>query len=237
MEKVVYCLRRPEDVEPDGFRDSLVAGVAPRLVESGMRGVEVHATDSAVDAASGSRIATGLMPLPDALVSGWVGSANAPLRSAYDEVVTAADPDWFGWVVSESVPLRGASTGPGRAEGYSQFAFLRRPSEHPFEEWLAHWHGIHTAVAIDTQATTRYVQNLVVRSLNERTPELTAIVEEVFPLAAMTDPAVFMDAVGDPERQRANGERLMASVAAFLDFATIDVAVMSRHLVDGALPC
>jgi hypothetical protein len=46
-----------------------------------------------------------------------------------------------------------------------------------------------------------------------------------------------MDAVGDPERQRANGERLMASVAAFLDFTTIDVAVMSRHLVDGAPPC
>jgi hypothetical protein len=234
MEKVVYGVRRRDGADPDDFSERLTADVAPRLAVLGARCVEVLA----VDAAAGFRVATGLMPLPDALLSGWVDSANAPLRAAYDEVVASVDPEWFGWVVTESVPLRGDAEAPGRAEGYAQLAFLRRPPEHALGAWLAHWHGTHTQVAIETQSTTRYVQNLVVRPLTASTPPVDAIVEEVFPVDAMTDPAVFFDAAGDPERQQANVDRLMASVAAFLDFATIDVVPMSRYLIgSGDSPC
>lgn len=239
MEKVVYCLGRPEGVEPDAFRESLLREAAPSLAELGVRDLEMHVVDSAVAAAAGSRVSTGLMPMPDALLSCWVDSANAPLRASYDEVVAAVDPHWFGWVVSESVPLRGDATGPGRAQGYSQLAFLRRPEEHEMGAWLDHWHGTHTRVAMETQATTRYVQNLVVRPLTPTTPALTAIVEEVFPEAAMTDPDVFFDGQGVPDRQKANVDRLFASVGAFLDFAAVDVVPMSRYVDPGprSKPC
>jgi hypothetical protein len=233
MEKVVYCLRRREGEDPDAFRERLVAQVAPRLTALGATGVEVHAADSAVEKAAGHRVESGLMLVPDALVSGWVASANAPLRAAYDDVVAAADPDWFGYVVSESVPLAGQDGGDSRADGYSQLAFLRRPDDTTVDEWFAHWHGTHTQVALETQATSRYVQNVVVRRLTPTTPDLAAIVEEVFPEAAMTDPDVFFDGQGDPGRQQANVERLFASVGAFLDFAAIDVVPMSRYFSPG----
>ncbi len=233
MEKVVYCLRRPSGEEPDAFRERLLE-LGPRLAGAGANGVEVHVADSAVADAAGHRIATGLMPTPDALVSGWLHSANAPLRAAYDELVAEVDPEWFGYVVSESIPLAGQAIGEGRADGYSQFAFLRRPPEKPADEWFDHWHGTHTPVAIESQATTRYVQNVVVRRLSPTTPELNGIVEEVFPEAAMTDSGVFFDGRGDPERQKTHVDQLFASVGAFLDFAAIDVVPMSRYFIDGA---
>lgn len=239
MEKVVYCLRRPEGESADAFRDRVVNRVAPEIWSHGMDDVEVHVSDSSVEPAAGYRVATGLMLLPDALISGWVPSANDPFRAPYDEVVTTVDPEWFGYVVSESLPLPGQDGGEGRATGYSQIAFLRRPQEKPFSEWIAHWHGTHTDVAMETQSTTRYVQNLVVRPLTEATPELAAIVEEVFPDEAMTDSAVFFDSVADPERQKANVDRLFASVGEFLDFAAVDVVPMSRYFNPGprGQPC
>lgn len=230
MEKVLYLLNAGDGTSGDGLRGRLVDDVAPRLLTAGAHQVQVNVMDSGVEAAAGARLRSGTGPCPDAMVSLWVDSANAPLRAAYDEVLREVDAGLLAYVVTESAPLPGAPV-DGRRPGYSQVSFLQRPERIDERSWLAHWHDHHTQVAIDTQATSRYIQNLVARPLTPSAPPCTAVVEECFPEEAMTDQSVFFDAVGDDERRQANADALMASVMAFLDFDLIDVVPTSEYTV------
>ena len=230
MEKVVYLLDAGAGMSGDDVRERLVDDVAPRLLSAGAHQVQVNVMDSGVEAAAGSRMRSGTGPCPDAMVSLWLDSANDPLRSAYDDVLRDVDSGVAAYLVTESAPLPGDPV-DGRRPGYTQVSFLQRPERLDEQSWLAHWHEHHTQVAIDTQATSRYLQNLVVRSLTPGAPPCTAVVEEAFPEAAMTDQSVFFDAVGDDARQKANADALMASVMAFLDFDLIDVVPTSEYTV------
>ena len=230
MEKVLYLLNAGDGTTGDALRERLVDDVAPRLVTAGAHQVQVNVMDSAVEAAAGARMRSGTGPCPDAMVSLWVDSANGPLRAAYDEVLREVDADVIAYLVTESAPLPGDPV-DGRRPGYTQVSFLQRPERLDEQSWLEHWHDHHTQVAIDTQATSRYIQNRVVRALTPDAPPCTAVVEETFPEEAMTDQAVFFDAVGDDARRKANADALMASVMAFLDFDLIDVVPTSEYAV------
>ena len=230
MEKVLYLVNAAAGTSGDGLRERLVDDVAPRLLAAGAHHVQVNAMDFDVEAAAGFRLRSGSGPCPDAIVSAWIDSANAPLRAAFDDVVREVDADVVAYLVTESLPLPGAQV-TGRRPGYTQVSFLQRPGRLDERAWMEHWHDRHTQVAIDTQATSRYVQNLVVRPLTPDAPPCTAVVEETFPEEAMTDQSVFFDAVGDDARRQANAETLMASVQAFLDFDLIDVVPTSEYAV------
>lgn len=230
MEKVLYLLDAGDGTSGDALRDRLVDDVAPRLLTTGAHQVQVNVMDSAVEAAAGSRMRSGTGPCPDAMVSLWVDSANGPLRAAYDGLLREVDAELMAYLVTESAPLPGDPV-VGRRPGYTQVSFLQRPERLDEQAWMAHWHDHHTQVAIDSQATSRYVQNRVVRALTPGAPPCTAVVEETFPAEAMTDQAVFFDAVGDDARQTANADALMTSVMAFLDFDLIDVVPTSEYSV------
>jgi hypothetical protein len=62
-------------------------------------------------------------------------------------------------------------------------------------------------------------------------PPWAGIVEELFPASAMTDAAVFYDAVGDDDRLRRHQAAMIASTQRFLDFTAIDVIPTSQHLI------
>jgi len=226
----MYLLNAAEGTSGDTLRERLVDDVAPRLLGSGAHQVQVNVMDSGVEAAAGSRLRSGTGPSPDAMVSLWVDSANAPMRAVYDEVVREVDADLVAYLVTESAPLPGDAV-DGRRPGYTQVSFLQRPERIDAQSWMDHWHGHHTKVAIDTQSTSRYLQNLVIRPPPPGAPPCTAVVEESFPEEAMTDQSVFFDAVGDDERLKANADALMASVMAFLDFDLIDVVPTSEYAV------
>ena len=230
MEKVLYLPNAGEGTSGDALREQLVDDVAPRLLSAGAHQVQVNVMDSGVEAAAGFRLRSGTGPCPDAMVSIWVDSANAPLRAAYDEVLRDVDADVTAYLVTESAPLPGNPV-EGRRPGYTQVSFLQRPERIDEQSWMSHWHDHHTQVAIDTQATSRYLQNLVVRPLTAGALPCTAVVEEAFPAEAMTDQSVFFDAVGDDERLKSNADALMASVMAFLDFDLIDVLPTSEYVV------
>ncbi len=230
MEKVLYVLDAGDGTSGDALREQLVDAVAPRLLTAGAHQVQVNVMDAGVEAAAGSRLCSGTGPCPDAMVSLWLDSANGPLRAAYDEVLREVDAGVAAYLVTESAPLPGDPI-DRRRPGYTQVSFLQRPERLDERSWLAHWHDHHTQVAIDTQATSRYLQNLVVRPLTPGAPPCTAVVEEAFPDEAMIDQAVFFDAVGDDARQKANADTLMTSVMAFLDFDLIDVVPTSEYTV------
>jgi len=51
-----------------------------------------------------------------------------------------------------------------------QVVLLRKPPRLSHEQWLEIWLGSHTQVAIDTQSTFGYRQNVIVRPLTFAAP-------------------------------------------------------------------
>ena len=96
-------------------------------------------------------------------------------------------------------PADRATGGLGRltARRAGNIAVLRRPAELTQEEWLHRWRVDHTPIAIATQATFGYLQNLVVARLTDETPEVSGIVEELFPTAGIDDMHAFYGSGGD----------------------------------------
>lgn len=223
----MYAVWRPDHVDAADLAVALRDEVAPALLDAGARMVRVHVIDD--DVAAGAGLFPGghrraaLTPPIDAVVSAWVDSAVPSRRAGVDAVFAARDLRVAGYLVTESVPLAaegGAGTGSAsavRTPGFTHVAFLRVPDGMDPVEWRSRWKDHHTDVAIDTQSTTAYRQNLVVHPLHDDAPVIAAIVEETFPIEALTDPYVFFDAVGDDARFSANVEAMIASTSAFLD--------------------
>ena len=137
-----------------------------------------------------------------------------------------------GWEVAERSPLVPPAVSNGeRAPALAQIAFLRIPDELDEAEWLYRWQGLHTSVAIETQSTFGYVQNRVLRSIVGDT-HVDAIVEELFPMDAMTDLHAFYGSGGDPEELQRRLERMIASVTSFGADRSLDSVPTSRYIFD-----
>ena len=109
--------------------------------------------------------------------------------------------------------------------------FMSPPSTMETQQWLAVWKDSHTQVAIDTQSTFGYRQNLVVRLLSEDAVPCHAIVEENFPPEAMTSDHAFYATGGDEAVLQKNMTAMMESCSRFIDFQKIDVIPMSEYLI------
>lgn len=134
------------------------------------------------------------------------------------------------WQVEERVPLAPPDQPDGeRADALAQVAFLRRPADLPYDDWLAHWHGPHTRIAMETQATFGYVQNRVLAALTDDTPVIDAVVEELFPRAALDDIHEFYGSGGSQAELDRRITRLLESCAVMGADRDLDVVPTSRH--------
>jgi hypothetical protein len=164
-----------------------------------------------------------------AVVSSWTDAGIHGRADGVTDVFRQVAPTPLGWRVDERVPVEPPETPDGeRADALANLAFLRRPAELPYDDWIAHWHGPHTDVAIRTQATFGYVQNVVVESLTPESPRVDGIVEELFPRAAMTDVHAFYGSGGDPAELDRRMTELMASVSAFGADRDLDLVPTDR---------
>lgn len=226
VEKIVYVGWKPAGVPPTDFRARLLGATAETLTARGARGVTMLLADA--QAVPGLRIA---QRDPTVVVSIWVDSAlqRAPLEAALRDVMSRV----AGWIVLESVPVRN-TTHPvvlgARVPGLYTVAFLEKPARLSYGEWLGLWQGEHTTVAIATQRTFVYVQNVLVRSLTPDAPPWAAIVEEGFPAEAASDPLQFY-AASTPEELTAQQGRMTASVTRFIDFARFETLPMSAYIL------
>lgn len=230
MEKLVYALWAPEGESRTDFGARLVAQLPAALKAAGARGIRLNVRDAAVDAAAGL-VQHWQAPQQDAVAQFWLPSANAHFRGPVDALFTDLGGRFAAWLVAESTILPNRDHPPRRGErtwGWSQASFLSFRPDLPWDEAVAHWHGHHTKVAIETQRNFEYVQNIIVRALTPDAPDYDAFVEECFPDEAMTDPHVFFDAVGDEAKFAANLGRMMESCAAFLDMGRIDIVPTSQ---------
>ncbi len=227
MEKVLYLIG-----EGSGLNDSeRRTNLARNLGAAGVHGVQVNVADADVAPAAALRITTSATPT-EAMVSIWIDSATDHLRGPFDDIIThpvGAEP--AAYLVTESVPLTDDQpVGEGeRTRGFAQVAFIQRPAGQTVDEWLDLWLNRHTLIALDLQDTFAYVQNVVTRVLTPGATPWHAIVEESFPPAAMTDPHVFYDAVGDDELLARRQREMFESVQRFIDLSRIDVIPTSSY--------
>jgi hypothetical protein len=229
MEKLIYTLWKRPGESAEAWADRLRGPLGERLIGAGARTLQVDVVDEVVASGSGLRLES--RPVPDGFVALWMDSAN--FRAAAEQILAEAHAKIAGYLVTESLIKNDTPpTPPGsRSYGFSLIGFLQRPVQIERADWLKIWLGSHTQVAVETQPTFRYVQNVVTRTLTEDAPVLDALVEEGFPAAALTDPAAFYDAVGDEAKHKHNHQRMMDSCHRFIDFAKIDSLPMSEFMV------
>ncbi|WP_435605771.1 EthD domain-containing protein [Pseudomonas knackmussii] len=231
MQKVIYLLWRDNRSSAEDFFHRLRTELAAQLNPLGAQQLQLNLADAAVAPAASLRQENN-RPLPDATLSFWLHSANRLFRQAIDEAVAAFCTRMAAYLVCESVPIpntRFPARAGERTHGFSQMAFLTRPPRLTHEAWLDVWQNRHTRVAIDTQDNFLYVQNLVVQVLTHGAAPLSAIVEECFPPAAMSDPQAFFDAPGDEAKFQRNLAEMMDSCQRFIDFDRIDVLPTSQY--------
>jgi hypothetical protein len=216
MEKLFYALWQPHGDNAAWTRQLLslpdkVNAAGARNLRIGVPDVPVPQPDPYADMRSTA---------PAGFVSFWLDSAH--FRAQAEQAVQAVAPKLAGYAVLEStiLPATGPASGK-REEGFLQVCgFAALPHISRGELW-ENWLGRHTAVAVETQRTLFYNQNVVVRPLTEGAPPWDAIVEERFPAAALESREVYFDAVGDPSRLAANEARMAESCNRFIDFSRL----------------
>jgi hypothetical protein len=230
VEKIIYLISRQNEQNRDDFATQMKQDIAPQLLATKPLGLQLNLVDESV-AAGDAMAMESIAPKAHAVFSIWLDSSIN--RTPVEGILTASGASFAGYLVTESCPLRNTTKTalPGeRTPGFAQVALLQRPIRLSFEEWITIWQYSHTQIAIDTQSTFSYTQNLVVRPLTVNAPKIDAMVEESFPIEALTDQAVFYNACGDGEKLARNSQAMMESCARFIDFDKINVCPTSEYI-------
>jgi hypothetical protein len=233
MEKLLYPLWKPAALSGDDFREVLLHQLVPKLARlEGVHSLRLCVADSAVEAAAARRMESHA-PVPDAMLSLWVDFAGAAAR--WEPLIDDHVNRKCAYLVAEAEPLVNQERHPSkpgeRVYGMCHVVFMSSPAAMDRQEWLALWKDSHSQIAIDTQSTFGYRQNLVVRRLSEDAVPCHAIVEENFPPEAMTSDHAFYATGGDEALLKKNMAAMIESCARFIDFEQIDVIPMSEYLI------
>ena len=199
-----------------------------RLRDAGVHRLQLNLDD--IEVAPAMRIATGPEPV-GAIISTWSDSdVSAEVTAALSDTANRL----AGWEVEERLPIPPPASPHGvRMDTLANVAVLRRPDDLAREEWLHRWLVDHTPIAISTQATFGYVQNVVVRPVTATAPRVVdALVEELFPSAGMVDMHAFYGSGGDDAELNDRLTRLMTSVARIGFDHDIDLVPSSRYVYD-----
>lgn len=232
MEKLIYLLWHESAQPAEAFNSHLLGPVARELTACKAGRLQINVVDTAVEPGKSLRFET-LRPMPSAMVSFWLDSAHA--RAACETVLGSAAPRIAGYAVSESTVLPIAETQEDgvRTRGFSQIAIFRKLPGITPEGFLQIWMRDQTRVGPETQETFYYGQNIVVRPLTNGAPPLDGIVEECYPIEALTDHLVYWRANGSEETFQANLKRELDNVARFIDSESTSVFVTSQYRFGG----
>lgn len=211
----------------DGLSTTLhAASLRADLRAAGVRRLQVNVDDEHVTEAM--RIPTFDDPI-NAIVSLWTSGEAGPATAVLQDAATRV----AGWRVDERRPIAPPETYDGaRVDALANVAILRRPEELTQEEWLHRWLVDHTPIAIATQATFGYLQNVVVEPVTPDAPRVDAIVEELFPSAALADIHAFYGSAGDDAELNRRLTVLMESVGRIGADKDLDLVPTSRYLYD-----
>ena len=190
-------------------------------------GAHTLQTNVAGDPRFADALALQAMPEPIDAVVTVDADDPGPVATALRDVARRV----VGWEVQRRTPIRPPETPDGEpADAMANVAFLRRPADLAHDEWLSRWIGSHTPVAIATQGTFGYVQNIVVRPVTDDVEHVDGIVEELFPVAAARDPHAFYGSDGDDDELSRRMGAMLDSVVSIGAHRDIDVVPTVRRV-------
>ena len=240
MEKLVYLLFQHAGASGDELRDTLIQDVAPALREAGgsQIAVNVHDSDvipaSALDSARWEDLPAQRWlsePPVRAMVSFWM--TNADDRARCEQSLAPHAQRLSGYVVAESIPLLNTEhpvpTGE-RTPGFNQVACITKKRSISSEEFYDIWLNDQKLVAINLQCTFGYKRNAILRPLTAGARGFNGIVEESFPMQALTDPLFYYETDSEEEWQR-RVDRMIENCNRFLQLDEIDTTPMSEYLL------
>ena len=235
MVKYIYPVWKEAACTEDDFRDQLLQKLAPVLLTMGtLDSLRIAVADSVVSPANARRMEN-LQTNPDGMISVYLQGDEAELegdKARIDVAIEACVDRLSCYQVREAEPIKNiAHPAPSgeRVYGLCHVVFLQRPARLTQAQWLEIWQGSHTQVAIDTQSTFAYRQNVIIQSCCEGAPKLHAMIEENFPPEAMTSDQAFYGVTNDKDLQ-SNMKAMLESCARFIDFDKIDVIPMSEYV-------
>jgi EthD domain len=227
MEKVIVTLRGADG--DDEWCARLRGPIAEQIANLGLPGLAVNVRDGAVR--HSLMTLTTLDPPVLAFVSMWTQQCYGDQVHAALTLLDMEAERVAAYLVTESVPLHRPRAEIGqRTPGLANVALLRRPDRLDRATWLTRWQRDHTSVAIETQSTFGYTQNVVVRALTPDAPVLAGIVEELFPAEAITDLRAFFGAADDADLQH-RMQRMIDSTSAFGANENVDTVPTSRYIL------
>jgi len=229
MEKTFALLWKPDSIAANAWRDVLLTDAVPACradSDAAPSNITVFVVDSAVDCGKSLHMGP---ERPAGAISWWTDRSDlsAGVLATLGEHASRVE----AYLVVESVPLPHDDTPrPGtRSDGFVNMACIAPKPGLSGDEFRDLWFDEHCHVALDTQSTTVYVRNEIVRALTPGAPDWAGIVEETFPLGALDDSAVFFDAVDDADRLARHQHLMFQSVDAFLDLSRIEAHPMSEY--------
>jgi hypothetical protein len=226
VEKVVAVLLAAD--RDEAWCERQRGPVAEALLGLGVAGLTVNVRDLAVS--KSLMTLTTLDPPAAAVVSIWTQQSYGEQIAQALRLLAAECDRVAAYLVTESIPLLAPLELGSRTTGLANVALLRQPAGLDYPSWLQRWQHDHTPVAIETQSTFGYTQNAVVRALTPDAPQLAGIVEELFPIEAVTDLEAFFGAADDADlHQRLS--RMLASTSAFGANENIDTVPTSRYVL------
>ncbi len=231
MEKLIYALwKGPEDYKE--FNKRLLGPLRKKLEKLGADRLQVNVVDDTV-APGASMRQENLRPGPAAVVSFWLNSSH--IRGPFEKALEAEAPRIAGYAVTEStvIPITDRQKDGARTRGFSQVSMIHRPQRLSLEAFLDVWLNSHTRVGVETQSNFYYCQNIVNRVLTRGAPQFQCIVEECFPMDALTSAEAFYDAKGNPALYQARLDEMMTSCGRFIDFDGCDVIITSEFRFGG----
>jgi hypothetical protein len=230
MEKLIYALwKGPENYAT--FNQRLLGPMRQKLVSLGAERLQINVADDTVAPGAVLR-QENLRPGPAAAAMFWVNSSH--IRKSFERAMEEEAPRIAGYAVTEStvIPITETHADGQRTRGFSQVSMIQRPPKVTPEQYMDTWLNSHTRVGVETQSNFYYCQNIVNRVLTAGAPIFASIVEECFPLEAMTDPKAFYDARDQAEFEQ-RLERMMTSCGRFIDMDKIDVLITSLFRYGG----
>ena len=227
MEKLVYVIEAEAARPGADLRAGLVEKAAPALRAAGAGQISVNVEDEHVAAGAAVKIARS-DPSLRGLVTFWLESADD--RGPCEAALSPHAATLAGYLVAESRPMVHQPPLGERAPGANLVTCINRLPGLSDDEFFDRWNIEHRQVALETQSTTAYVRNAVLRPLTPGAPALDGIVEETFPIEALSSPHAWYDCDNEEEYKRRLA-RMMESVNAFLDLSCLVSTPMSEYFL------
>ncbi len=239
MNKFGYLLWPLDRMDPSARRRILLDETAPKLLETGIDGLQINIADDRARVRSPAPNWPWLAPAFVAQVNLWTDDPAA--RERCETLLAEAGFRLAGYRFDEWLytdygdhPTAGSPRNwpdGERSPGILAVTLIRRPPRVPPKLWMQRWFGRQSPMSEWMQPRARYVRNLVSETVTADAPPLDGVVEEAWPTGEhVTNPYLFYGA-SNPFQLIRHMAIMLRSVTSMLSLLKIRTVMMSEYFV------